>query len=241
MKKKKKVTLIAMSMLILFLGASLSLKAAKSTAYNSSVKIKTEVKTKPADVTFSKETDYPIAEASGVFYKLFSDLKDLYQDSQIVAEVVVKDQKIVPVSDTSVSTLSEVTVSKVFKGDQNITSLVISEFGGPVDLSTVREKYKDKPGDGKVMGNPGIVEQALEGSPPMKTGNTYIVFVKKNDQTGNYHITGSIQGKVKIDMSKNKAVTTVDEHHLEEKTFFLQKQFAGKDKNDIIQAINSIK
>jgi hypothetical protein len=167
------------------------------------------------------------------------NLKEMYQSSDIVAEAVVTNQQVLPIDDTTVKTVSELTLSGIFKGDNNLTSVTVVEMGGPFDLSKVPDIYKQKPGASENPNPSGIVEQTFEGSIPMKNGNTYIVFLQKINGIEKYNLTGTIQGKIKIDKSKNQGVATVDKEHFNEKTFFLQKMFAGKSKEEILQIIDS--
>lgn len=189
---------------------------------------------------YSKETDDPLVSSEAVVIGLQSNVKEMYAASDIVAEVIVKSQQVLPISDLSVQTLSNVTIVKAFKNVPNVTSVTVAEVGGPYDLSKVPEKYKQKPGSSDQRTS-GIVEQTLEGSPTMKNGNTYVVFLKKVKDKDLYNLTGTFQGKIKLDTNKNIGVATVDEKKFNEQSFFLQKEFAGKSKKDIEQTILSLK
>ncbi|MGZ4135004.1 MAG: hypothetical protein ACXVPC_07570, partial [Tumebacillaceae bacterium] len=173
------------------------------------------------------EGTYPIVSSHGMFIQVGS-LAELYQKADIIAEIQVVDQDIVPIDDLGlVSTRSTVDVKKTFKGDSALTSLRITESGGLVDLSKLPKL--DKPGKGHEPANPGIVDTAVEGSPVMKKGQTYLVFISKNSNPKwGYNIVGAVQGKLKIDGASGKVINTIDPAYANENMYFLQKQFVGK-------------
>jgi hypothetical protein len=199
--------------------------------------LKTE---KQNDQNSPVEGTYPIISSHGMFIQ-YSTLTDVIKTAILIAEVKVIDQDIVSIDDAAdVATRSNVEVIKTFKGDPTLTSLRITESGGLVDLSKLPKV--DKPGKGHEPANLGIVDTALEGSPVMKKNQTYIVFVKQNpNPKWGYNIVGSVQGKLKIDGVSGKVLNTVDPHYVGEETFFLQKQFEGKDKSQVTNLIQSFK
>jgi hypothetical protein len=206
----------------------------------------------PSNIIFSKETDLPVVSSEGLFITKFDDLKTMYSAADIVAEIKVKDQNVVPQEEWDAYTTSNVEVIKTYKGDTTITNLLIVETGGPVDMTGFKEKYKDKPGDGIQRDNPNVVESTLEGVPVMKKGNSYLVFLQKSPQiegmevpealkNGYYTVQGSIQGKIKLDKGINKAVATVDPEIINEDIHFFQKMFAGKDIATLENEIQKLK
>lgn len=189
------------------------------------------------DLLTIPDNKYPIVENHGIFWR-FANVDELYQNAEIVAEIQVLDQETVPVDVGSVSTRSKVAVKQIFKGQSVPSTLTITEVGGVLDQSKLPKM--DKPGAGMEPKNaPTIVETALEGSPVMKSGNTYFVFLVQNPNSKwGYNIVGSVQGKLKLDNETKKLANTVDPKKLQEdETFFLQKQFAGKDKGEFERAI----
>jgi len=203
------------------------------------------------NIIYSKETDLPLVASDGLFKTLYSDLKQMYSVAYIVAEIKVSDQNVLQTGESHSDTISNVEVINMYKGDKNLTNLLIAESGGPVDMTGFYEKYKDKPGDNVKRENPPIVESTVEGVPVMKKGNSYIVFLNKVPQAeavgapetlknGYYIVVGSIQGKIKLDKSINKAVATVIPEVINEEKHFFQKLFAGKDINTLKSEIEKL-
>lgn len=192
------------------------------------------------DLLTIPDNKYPIVENHGTFWR-FANIDELYQNAEIVAEIQVLDQETIPADVGAVSTRSKVAVQQVFKGQAVPSTLTITEVGGVLDQSKLPKM--DKPGAGMEPKNaPKIVETALEGSPVMKSGNTYLVFLLQNPNSKwGYNIVGSVQGKLKIDNETKKFANTVDVNKLQEgETFFLQKQFAGKDKGEFERVIKKM-
>lgn len=237
--KSKKRLIFIVSAVAIVTGIAISANYVKPILYTAVANTDTTTPTLQFTDLYSKETDYPLASSEAVVIRIQSNLSEMYASSDIVAEVIVKSQQVLPISDLSVQTLSDVTIVKSFKNVPNVTSVTVAEVGGPYDLSKVPEKYKQKPGSPDQRTS-GIVEQTLEGSPTMKNGNTYVVFLKKGKNKDLYNLTGTFQGKIKLDTNKNIGVATVDEKKFNEKSFFLQKEFAGKSKKDIEQTILSL-
>ncbi|PWK13961.1 hypothetical protein [Tumebacillus permanentifrigoris] len=183
------------------------------------------------------ESEYPIIGSHGSFW-VYTNLGELYQNADIVAEINVVDQETVPIDIGDVSTCSQVSVVQVYKGDSVPSTLLVTEVGGVQDLSKLPKL--DKPGSGQEPKNPqGMIEDTLEGSPVMKPGNSYVVFLTKNpNPKWGYNIVGSVQGKLKIDSKTKKIVNTVAPAYVTQDMFFLQRQFNGK---DMIVAENLIK
>ncbi|HBI03649.1 MAG TPA: hypothetical protein DDY49_06435 [Paenibacillaceae bacterium] len=189
-------------------------------------------------IPYSAETNYPIMYSSASFAKTYDNLEGMYKEAVIVAEVNVQEQR-VKQDDSSAQTHSDVIITKLYKGEKNIKELTIAEIGGPLDLS--KTSQLDKPGKGKEPYQGRIVEDTLEGSPTIKKGNKYIVFLRKNIDSNLYTILGSVQGKIKIE-SNEKLVSTVQSEYIENgNLFFLQKKYAGKDKVKLEEDINNVK
>ncbi|PWK06244.1 hypothetical protein [Tumebacillus permanentifrigoris] len=184
------------------------------------------------------EGTYPIIGTHGMIESM-SSAEEIFKYAEIIAEVKVLDQETIPVAIGEVSTRSSVNVIKTLKGDAAITSMQITEFGGLLDLSTIPNM--DKPGDGKQhQPNTGIVESAFEGSPVMKKNQLYLVFLRKNpNPKWGYNIIGAVQGKLKIDGQTKKIINTVDSKYADEEIFFMQRQFAGKDKDEMEATVKS--
>ena len=189
-------------------------------------------------IPYSQETNYPIMYSSASFAKTYDNLEELYKEAVIVAEVKVKEQRINQ-DDSSAQTYSDVIITKLYKGEKNIKELTIVEIGGPLDLSKIPQL--DKPGKGEEPYQGRIVEDTLEGSPTMKKGNKYVVFLRKNTDSNLYTILGSVQGKIKIE-NNEELVSTVQSEYIENgNLFFLQKKYAGKDKLKLEEDINKVK
>lgn len=173
---------------------------------------------------YSPESPYPVVKTTGCVAQMFPSVKGLYDEADLVAKVEVKEHQFQQKGIT-VHTLSHVTVSKLFKGDPKVHQMTISEFGGLVDTSkeaVIRFGYKET----KIK---GLIEDTLEGSPTMRKGNQYIVFLKKDPDQDFYTIVGNIQGKIKIDAKSNVGVATVDEERImADEMFILQKYYTGK-------------
>ena len=193
------------------------------------------------DLLTIPDNKYPIVGSHGVFWR-FANIDELYENAEIVAEIQVLDQETVPVDVGAVSTRSQVEIKQVFKGEGVPQTLTVTEVGGVMDLSKLPKM--DKPGSGLEPQNAqGFVETALESSPVMKSGNSYYVFLVQNPNSKwGYNIVGSVQGKLKIDHATKRIANTVEISLLkDDETFFLQKQFAGKDKGEFELAMKKSK
>lgn len=188
------------------------------------------------------QQQYPVANSHSTYDRLFGSVDELYENSDLVAEIKIKEQETVQdVSPSTVQTRSFAEVKQVLKGDVDLREIIITESGGLADMSNVkgnemrssgREKKQDK------------VEIVPDGSPVMKKGNTYLVFlIDTKDEYWGYTITGSIQGKVRIDDLSNQAVITADKraYSNDPDLFFLQKKYAGKQKQEILDSIKKLK
>lgn len=192
------------------------------------------------EVLYSKETNLPIVSSDALFHKTYQNLDEMYYDAEIVAEIKVKDQQVFVGEEWTVETLSDIDIIELYKGNLDITNLKIAEIGGPIDLTEEKAKYADKPGDGKEGSSTNIVESTLEGVPVIKKGNYYIVFLKKNYGSETYSPLGSIQGKIKLDKVKMKAVATVEQEILNEDINFFQRDFAGKEISELKSEIKKL-
>lgn len=190
---------------------------------------------------YVKESDHPIAFGSGSM-QTYGSLQSLNENSVLVAEVKIIDQDTVYISQNppSVETWSEAEIKQVFKGTESRETVTIIEFGGVIDQS--KSTGNEMRSDGAPRKTEAIIESALEGSPVMKMGNTYIVFLKRSG-TDKYSITGSIQGKIRISDTTNKGVVTIDPEVFAEHMndlFWFQRKFAGKEKAEIAGELESL-
>ncbi len=188
---------------------------------------------------FVTEATHPTLSSHGNYERLFKNVEEIYQFSDLVAEITVTDQESlegdVP---TAVQTRSTVQVNKVYKGSPDLKSIVITESGGVTDLSKIKKSFDTS------NQNQGLVEITPEGSPVIKPQNTYLVFLKDTkDAYWGYTISGSIQGKIRLNESNMKGVITVqkDEYEKSKDLFFLQRDYAGKDKTDLESKLSKLK
>ncbi|PWK07882.1 hypothetical protein [Tumebacillus permanentifrigoris] len=188
------------------------------------------------------ETTDPAVVTHASYEKLYSSVVELYQNSDLVAEVKVQDQETI-LGDTaaSVQTLSHVLVKQVYKGDVNLKTVPITESGGISDFSKLKGNEVRSSGHEKPA---GIEEVTREGSPVIKPGYSYIVFLKDTkDPKWGFTITGSVQGKIRFDEGTGQILATV-QNEIRNETgdlFFLQNEFAGKDKNSLVDEIKKTK
>lgn len=184
----------------------------------------------------------PIANTHSTYDRLFKNVDELYENSDLIAEILIKEQESTQDnSPATVQTRSFSVVKQVLKGNSDLKEIIITESGGLADMSNVkgnemrssgREQKQDK------------VELVPDGSPVMKKGNTYFVFLMDTkDEHWGYTITGSIQGKVRIDDASNQAVITADKKAYTDdpELFFLQKKYVGKNKQKIVDSIKDLK
>lgn len=183
---------------------------------------------------YSPESPYPVVNTTGCVARMFPSVKGLYDEADLVAKVEVKDTHFQS-KGVVIHTLSNVTVSQLFKGDSKVNQMKVSELGGLVDTS--KEEYVRF----NEIKNKGIIEDTLEGSPTMRKGNQYIVFLKKVPGEEYYNIVGNIQGKIKIDTVKGLGVATVNEARIQaDEMFNLQKQYTGKKIEELVLEIEKI-
>lgn len=216
---------------IIFLAASITMNPDLNNWFTK------EINPKPVNL-FSPESSNKISYGASKFAVSYSNINDLYHASDIVAKVRVKDQENIQYKEGFfASTRSNVEVLKTYKGD-SLSTLTISETGGLVDTSKTNIV---KDGIGKI-GNGEFWEVAIEGSPVMRTGNVYIVFLKKFPGYENYNITASVQGKLKLDVKQKIVVSPIALEVLKRNPtlFFLQNQFLGKKISEVEEAIKSI-
>lgn len=182
---------------------------------------------------YSPESPYPIVDTSSCVARMYTSVAELYNASDVVAEVVVNDHHFEQ-KGFIVHTYSHVGILELFKGDPRVKELKISEFGGQVNTNQLQvETYGYKQ-----AAKQGIVEDTLEGSPTIRTGNQYILFLMKVPGQDYYDIVGNIQGKIKIDSKNDMAVATVEEQRLQvDNMFILQKLYAGKNIDELEKEI----
>ncbi|TCP54635.1 hypothetical protein EV586_104256 [Tumebacillus sp. BK434] len=205
------------------------------------VKVKEIVSPLSSDFEFVKETQYPIAAGSASM-ETFDTLESMYERAVIVAEVKIKDQETIYTSENppSVLTWSEADIKTLYKGDTSLKTVKISETGGVIDMS--KSKGNEMRSDGKPRASEPFVESTIEGSPVMKKGNRYIVFLKDGYPGDPYTIVGTVQGKFRIEDVSNKGVVTIapDRFAKHMDLFWLQRKFAGKEKIEIDKVLKSL-
>ncbi|MBL0388250.1 hypothetical protein JJB07_16675 [Tumebacillus sp. ITR2] len=184
---------------------------------------------------FVNESQYPIVSGDASMMT-FSSLQEVNDHSTLIAEVSIKDQSTKYLSENppTVETWSEAEVKQVIKGDPSLKSITISETGGVIDMS--KSKGNEARGGNLAQKSVPFIEDAVEGSTVMKKGNTYIVFLKPGAIPNSYTITGTVQGKIRMDDATDQSVVTVDPEHFSQNKdlFWLQRKFAGKSKNEIL-------
>ncbi|WP_188066374.1 hypothetical protein [Brevibacillus brevis] len=196
---------------------------------------------------YSSDTDYRIVSGEAMFTETFTGVKGLAENADIIAEAEVISQKNNPNYERlDVYTVSELRLTKVYKGDVEIDDTVsVLETGGEFDEREVAKYFSGKPGYelNDDLGDPGIITIGIGGSIPMKEGNTYFVFLTEDDDDV-YNIVGSVQGKIKIN-GENTLVSqvspeTIDQHG---DLYFLQENYSGQNiaelRNEVEQLIAS--
>ncbi|ASS74809.1 hypothetical protein CIG75_07335 [Tumebacillus algifaecis] len=205
------------------------------------VKIKEIVRPTTVDFEFVKESEYPITVGNASM-QTYDTLESMYNRAVIVAEIKVQNQETIYTSENppSVLTCSNAVIKQIFKGDKSLKTVKISETGGVVDMS--KSKGNEMRSDGKPLKSEPFVESTIEGSPVMKKGNTYLVFLKESAPGDPYTIVGSVQGKIRIDDVSNKGVVTIDPERFAKQMdlFWLQRKFAGKDTVEIAQTLRGL-
>lgn len=148
-----------------------------------------------------------------------ADLEELNKHSALIAEVEVLEQDLF--YEGIVQTRSLVRIKQVYRGDPEGETIYITETGGPL-------KEQD-------------AEETVYGSTVMKPGSTYVVFLKKGSlhETFGYSVTGTVQGKIKVDEATGRLTATVPRNELRDHRhlFFLQIEFAGQEKDALVKEI----
>ncbi|TQK62868.1 hypothetical protein FB479_104183 [Brevibacillus sp. AG162] len=199
---------------------------------------------------YSSDSDYRIVSGEAYFRETFTDVEGLAENADIIAEAEVISQVYHPEYEyLSVYTVSELRLTKVYKGDVEIDDTVsVLETGGEFDEREAA-KYipSGKPGTRSGNDDLGVITQGIEGSVPMKEGNKYFVFLTEDDDDV-YNVVGSVQGKIKIN-DKNTLLSQVspeviehgNKHH--NNLYFLQENYSGEDiselRNEVEQLIAS--
>ncbi|MFD2169671.1 hypothetical protein [Tumebacillus lipolyticus] len=195
-------------------------------------------------VVYEPENTYPVVSNHGSM-QTYPDMKSVLNRAELVAAIQIKEQETIQQSQSSVGTRSKAMIQEVFKGDESLknTTILISEDGGIMDPSKVtgnetRIDPKNPPAETK-----GMVEIALDGSTVMKQNQRYFVFLRKsgNEENG-YNVVGVVQGKIKIGEA-DRLVATVDPKEMKEQSvkFWIQSQFAGKSKQELVKTIEELK
>jgi len=191
--------------------------------------------TQPYLLPYATERDLPVFSPGIYDFTRYPDLKSLNDASDIVAEVEVIAQETVRKDELAIpETRSQVQVIVPIKGVADDQTLTIAETGGPAEASV------------KLPGEAGqqpkrMVDFAMEWSPVMSEGGQYLLFLTKSADLALYTITGSVQGKLKIDKETEEAVVTVPREYIRhEHLYWLQQRFGGKHRDNILNAVEKI-
>ncbi|MFA4133590.1 MULTISPECIES: hypothetical protein [unclassified Brevibacillus] len=196
---------------------------------------------------YSSDTEYRIVSGEAMFTETFTDVEGLAENADIIAEAEVISQKNNPNYERlDVYTVSELRLTKVYKGDVEIDDTVsVLETGGEFDEREVTKYFSGKRGFelNDNLGDPRIIMVGIGGSIPMKEGNTYFVFLTE-DKNDVYNIVGSVQGKIKINnentLVSQVSLETIDQHG---NLYFLQESYSGQNiselRNEVEQLIAS--
>jgi hypothetical protein len=189
-----------------------------------------------ADIPYVLENDYPFVSNHGQM-ETVQNLGELISQSEVIAEVQIKEQENIRLSESSVATRSKAKVNKLYKGSSE-SELTITEIGGVLDLSTVKGHEDRVPENYTPHSTPSIVEVGIEGSTVMKPHQKYLVFLHKHpDTVWGYNIVGVVQGKIKID-NTDTLIATIEPKHLNDSNiYFLQKDFSGMNKQSLEKEI----
>lgn len=189
----------------------------------------------PYLLPYTTERDLPVINPGIAEFYRYPDLKALNDASEIVAEVEVIAQQTVQKDDLSIpETRSQVQVIKPIKGVAADQTLNVYETGGPAEASV------------RLAGETGqqpkrMVDFTMEWSPVMSEGGQYLLFLIPSSEPGLYTLTGSVQGKLKIDKETEEAVVTIPREHIRhEHLYWLQQRFGGKHRDNILNAVEKI-
>ncbi|GAB1530657.1 hypothetical protein YSY22_20790 [Brevibacillus formosus] len=194
---------------------------------------------------YSSDSDYKIVSGEVSFRETFHSVKGLAENADIIAEAEVISQKNNSNYERlDVYTVSELRLTKVYKGDVEIDDTVsVLETGGEFDEREVAKYFSGKSrksGSESRNDDLGVIMQGIAGSIPMKQGNTYFVFLTE-DGDDVYNIVGSVQGKIKVN-SENTLVSqvspeTIDQHG---NLYFLQESYSGQDISELRNAVEQL-
>lgn len=181
--------------------------------------------------------EYNIVKGSLSLEKVYKNVSELKEDSDIIIEGVVEGTKSRVYLD-SPRTISEVKVLDIYVNDNNLLSkyqtIKIAEIGGILDKEYMLKNYKDKfhnVDQGKVKSAKAIID----GIPPMEQGQKVIIFARQGKgkmiEENYYAIVGVYQGKFLI--NDDNIIHTVPKD--------IEKQFEDKikKKSDLITLINN--
>ena len=189
----------------------------------------------PYLLPYGTERDLPVVNPGIADFMRYPDLKALNDASEIVAEVEVIAQETVRRDELSIpETRSQVQVIVPIKGVAEVETLTVAETGGPAEE---RVQLAGESGEQPKR----LVDFAMEWSPVMSEGGQYLLFLQKSAEPGLYTLTGSVQGKLKIDKETEEAVVTVPREHIRhEHLYWLQQLFGGKHRDNILNAVEKI-
>lgn len=185
-----------------------------------------------------------IVTGEGFFAQTFTDVAGMTQDADVIARVKVINQETRPAYEVgTVHTRSELEVVKVMKGNVDSGDVIpLLETGGKYD-EREGAKYisSKKPGSGKAK---GMITRGIEGVVPIEKGNEYIVFLNLNegDAERNYHLVGSIQGKIKVKdnlLVSHLSPEAIKHGEKHDDLHFLPEKYAGKPVSELETVIKS--
>lgn len=181
--------------------------------------------------------EYNIVKGSLSLEKVYKNVSELKEDSDIIIEGVVEGTKSIVYLD-SPRTISEVKVLEIYVNDNNLLSkyqtIKIVEIGGILDKEYMLKNYKDKfhnIDQGKVKPAKAIID----GISPMEQGQKVIIFARQGKgkmiEENYYAVVGIYQGKFLI--NDDNIINTVPKD--------IEKQFEDKikKKSDLITLINN--
>lgn len=229
----KKLIVISLIITILIVIGVVKLKN-KSQTLNIRDKINTD--TQEVMVKGTNE-EYNIVKGSLSLEKVYKNVSELKEDSDIIIEGIVEGTKSIVYLD-SPRTISEVKVLDIYVNDNNLLSkyqtIKIVEIGGILDKEYMLKNYKDKfhnVDQGKVKPAKAIID----GIPPMEQGQKVIIFARQGKgkmiEENYYAVVGVYQGKFLI--NDDNIIHTVPKD--------IEKQFEDKikKKSDLITLINN--
>ncbi|MGK5512281.1 hypothetical protein ACSNN5_29815 [Brevibacillus formosus] len=197
---------------------------------------------------YSSDSDYRIVSGEAMFTETFTNVEGLAKNADIIAEAeVISQENNANYERLDVYTVSELKLTKVYKGDVEIDDTVsVLETGGEFDEREAAKYFAGKPGAKLVNddnGEPRMTSVGIEGSIPMKEGNKYFVFLTE-DKDDVYNIVGSVQGKIKINdeetLVSQVSLEVIEHGNKHNNLFFLQENYSGENISELTDEVERI-